>query len=160
MSICSPPRLLKCPPRFLENLCTISLYLKYASLIPADTLLPSKGDFQCSFMSSNVDNYSLVNTNDVVISAPYSKSLSIADGSQIFRTVFRYHVNCGCKEMYIFLRKLILQALCDIVSVLLGKLEGKYQFGRPRRRWGDYITRYHFEIGWEGVNSLMYLWVS
>jgi hypothetical protein len=35
---------------------------------------------------------------------------------------------------------------------LVGKLEGKRPFGRPRRRWEDNIRMDLKEIGWEGVD--------
>jgi hypothetical protein len=59
--------------------------------------------------------------------------------------------------------------------ILVGKLEGKRQLGRPRRGWEDYIRMDLKEIGWGGmdwidlaqdrdrwgavVNTAMNLWV-
>jgi hypothetical protein len=34
-------------------------------------------------------------------------------------------------------------------KTLVGKLEGKRQFGRPRHRWEDNIRMYSREIRWE-----------
>jgi hypothetical protein len=38
-------------------------------------------------------------------------------------------------------------------GVLVGKLEGKRQLGRPSCRWEDGIKMYLTEIGWGGVWS-------
>jgi hypothetical protein len=37
-------------------------------------------------------------------------------------------------------------------TILVGKLEGKSQLGRPRRRWVDNIKINLSEIGWNGGN--------
>jgi hypothetical protein len=37
-------------------------------------------------------------------------------------------------------------------NMLVGKLEGKRPFGRPRRRWEDNIRMDLREIEWEGVD--------
>jgi len=38
--------------------------------------------------------------------------------------------------------------------VLVGKIEGKRPFGRPRRRWEDSITRNLQEVGWGHIIDL------
>jgi hypothetical protein len=35
-------------------------------------------------------------------------------------------------------------------TTLVGKPEGRRQFGRPRRRWVDNIKMHLREIGWDG----------
>ena len=63
----------------------------------------------------------------------------------------------------------------DVYRVLVGKLEGKKQLGRPRRRWKDNIKMCLREVGCEGmdwielaqdrdrwwalVNAVMNVWV-
>jgi len=41
----------------------------------------------------------------------------------------------------------------NIYKILVGKNEGKRQFGRPRRRWEDNIRINRREIGWEIYRS-------
>jgi hypothetical protein len=36
--------------------------------------------------------------------------------------------------------------------VLVGRLKGRRQFGRPRRRWDDNIKEDLQEVGWGGVD--------
>jgi hypothetical protein len=41
--------------------------------------------------------------------------------------------------------------------VLVRKLEGKRPLGRPRRRWVENVRMDLGEIGWDGVDKLLWL---
>jgi hypothetical protein len=41
--------------------------------------------------------------------------------------------------------------------ILVGNPEGKRPLGRPRRRWVDNIKMDLLEIGWDGMNWLIWL---
>jgi hypothetical protein len=45
----------------------------------------------------------------------------------------------------------------NVYRILLGKPEGKRPLGRPRRRWVDNIKIDLREIGWDGVDGLIWL---
>jgi hypothetical protein len=41
--------------------------------------------------------------------------------------------------------------------VLLGKPEGRRPLGRPRCRWNDTVKMHHRDIGWGGMDGLIWL---
>jgi hypothetical protein len=45
-----------------------------------------------------------------------------------------------------------MREMTNAYNKVVGKHEGKRQFGRPRHRWEDNIIMNVREIGWEGVN--------
>jgi len=42
---------------------------------------------------------------------------------------------------------------------LVGEYEGKRQLGRPTCRGEDNIKEDHREIGWEGIDYLIWTWI-
>jgi transcription termination factor 2 len=42
-------------------------------------------------------------------------------------------------------------------KIFVGEQEGKRPLGRPRRRWVDNIKMYLREIGWDGLDGLIWL---
>jgi hypothetical protein len=44
----------------------------------------------------------------------------------------------------------------ELCRILVGKPEGKRQFGRPRRRWEDGIRMDLIEIGWGSAEWIQF----
>jgi hypothetical protein len=47
-----------------------------------------------------------------------------------------------------------MRATYTTCNILVGKSEGKRQFGRPRSKWEDNIRMNLREIGWEGLGLI------
>jgi hypothetical protein len=59
---------------------------------------------------------------------------------------------CICQEARFFLFLHIVLLSKNACKILMGKLEGKKDLGRPRCRWEDNITVDLREIGWGGMD--------
>jgi hypothetical protein len=41
-----------------------------------------------------------------------------------------------------------------VYRILVGSIEGRKAFGRPRRRWENNIKKYYKEVGWGGMDRI------